>query len=249
MVIIFFFFGLLIGSFLNVCIYRLPQGKSIVSPPSRCPKCRARLRLWDLIPVLSWVWLQGKCRYCHASVAARYALVELLTGVLFLWAFSVVGLSLELIKALIFISFLIIITFIDIDHQLILDKVLLVMAGAGVVINLFIGAPMPDLVSMLLAAAAGGGVLLVIAVLTRGGMGGGDIKLMAVLGLWLGWPHIIIVMFGSFIIGGIAGVLLMLLKLKGRRDYIPFGPFIALAAFLTMLYGLDILLWYFKRFL
>lgn len=243
------FLGLIIGSFLNVCIYRLPQNQSIISPPSHCPQCGERLRPWDLFPILSWLLLRGKCRYCASPIAGRYALVELLTGLLFVLCFSVVGLSFELIKALIFVSFLIVVTFIDLDHQLILDKVLIWMAGAGVIINFWIGFPMPGALNMLLAATVGGGVLLLIAVLTRGGMGGGDIKFMAVLGLWLGWPYILIVLLLSFIIGGVAGVGLVLFKLRGRKDFIPFGPFIAIATLITLLYGLDILFWYTHRFL
>lgn len=247
--LVLFFLGTVIGSFLNVCIYRLPQEQSIVSPPSHCPQCGERLRPWDLIPVLSWLFLRGKCRYCASSVSGRYTIVEMLTGLLFLLCFLVVGLSFELIKALIFASFLIIITFVDLDHQLILDRVLIWMAGAGVIINLWIGAPMPGALNMLLAAAAGGGVLLLIAVLTRGGMGGGDIKFMAVLGLWLGWPYIIMVLLLSFVIGGAAGLVLILFKLRGRKDFIPFGPFIAIAAFITLLYGLDIMFWYTGSFM
>lgn len=244
-----FIFGLVIGSFLNVCIFRLPEGQSILSPPSRCPHCGEHLRPWDLFPVLSWLLLRGKCRYCASPVSGRYAIVELLTGLLFLICFSVVGLSFELIKALIFASFLIVITFIDLDHQLILDKVLIWMAGAGVIINLWLGFPMPGALNMLLAAAVGGGVLLLIAVLTRGGMGGGDIKFMAVLGLWLGWPYILVVLLLSFIIGGVAGLLLLLFKVRGRKDFIPFGPFIAIAAYITLIFGVDILFWYMHRFL
>lgn len=247
--IFFIVVGTIIGSFLNVCIYRLPQNQSIISPPSHCPQCGERLRPWDLFPVLSWLLLRGKCRYCAAPVSGRYAIVELLTGLFFLLCFSIVGLSFELIKALIFASFLIVITFIDLDHQLILDKVLIWMAGAGVIINLWIGTPMPGALNMLLAAAVGGGVLLLIAVLTRGGMGGGDIKFMAVLGLWLGWPYIIMVLLLSFVIGGVAGLLLIVFKLRGRKDFIPFGPFIAIAALITLLYGLDIIFWYTGSFM
>jgi leader peptidase (prepilin peptidase)/N-methyltransferase len=247
--IFFLTFGLIIGSFLNVCIYRLPQNQSIITPPSHCPQCQQRLQLWDLIPSLSWLWLRGKCRYCRAPISGRYAFVELLTGILFLVCFIIVGWSLELIKALILTSFLIVITFIDIDHQLILDKILIWMAGIGVAINVFIGPPVPGILNMLLAAAVGGGVLLLIAVLTRGGMGGGDVKFMAVLGLWLGWPYVLSTMLLSFVIGGIMGVLLLLFKLKGRKDFIPFGPFIAVAAYITFLYGTDILFWYMRSFM
>ena len=245
----FVLLGLTIGSFINVCILRLPKGLSIVSPPSHCYSCNKRLGTLDLVPVLSYLFNCGRCRYCQNEYSVRYTLIELLTGGVFVWCFLVFGFYSVLIKALFFSSFLIVITFIDIDHQLILDKVLIWMAGAGVAINLWLGPPAPDLWSMLLAAAVGGGVMLLIAVLTRGGMGGGDIKFMAVLGLWLGWPYILITMLLSFIIGGVVGLLLLVLKRKGRKDFIPFGPFIAIAAYITFLYGIDILMWYFRSFL
>lgn len=245
----FLIIGIIVGSFLNVCIWRLPMGYSVWNPPSHCPQCSERLRPWDLVPIISWLFLRGKCRYCASPISGRYALVELVTGLLFLLCFYIVGFSFELIKALILTSFLIVITFIDLDHQLILDKVLMWMAGAGVAINLFTGLPMPGIWHMLLAAAVGGGFMLIVAVLTRGGMGGGDIKFMAVLGLWLGWPYILLTMLLSFVIGGVVGLLLLLLKRKGRKDFIPFGPFIAAAAYVTFLYGTDILRWYLQYFL
>ncbi|HWR43651.1 prepilin peptidase [Sporomusa sp.] len=235
--------GLIVGSFLNVCIYRLPQNKSIIRPPSHCIQCNMRLHLCDLVPVISYLFLRGKCRYCGTSVPPRYVVVEIITGVLFLWCFQVVGLGPELIKVLTFTSFLIVITFIDYDHQLILDKVLIWFFVAGVGINLYIG--YPTISDMLTASLTGGGLLLIIAVITRGGMGGGDIKFVAALGLWLGLKLTLLTLFLSFIIGGIGGALLLLLKLKSRKDFIPFGPFIALGAFVSMMYGYDLIRWYF----
>ncbi|MEG6584047.1 prepilin peptidase [Dendrosporobacter sp. 1207_IL3150] len=254
--------GLLIGSFLNVCIYRLPKGESVVFPSSYCYSCKSNLKLFDLIPVASWLMLFGKCRYCNTQISIRYPLVELLTGILFSVCFLKLDITLELTKALILTSFLIVITFIDYDHQLILDKVVIWLAGAGVVINLILNninqilssfdiqtsfivsyTSIPD---MLLGALLGGGLLLLIAVASRGGMGGGDIKFAAALGLWLGWKFTLMTLLISFILGGVFGVIILALKLKGRKDYIPFGPFIAAGAFISYLYGIDILKLYIR---
>ena len=242
-----FILGLLIGSFLNVCIYRIPAGQSIIHPPSHCGACNTRLRPWDLIPLLSYAFLQGRCRYCQARVAIRYPLVELLTGLVFVWSYTVIGLAPQLAGALVLSSFLIIIIFIDYDHQLILDKVLVWLAGAGVAINLYTG--QTGLLDMLLGAVLGGGVLLVIAVVSKGGMGGGDIKFLAALGLWLGVTLTVRTLFLSFLFAGVGGGLLLLLKIKGRKDRIPFGPYIAAAAWLAVLYGEDIIRWYWRQFL
>ncbi|EAX47870.1 peptidase A24A domain protein [Thermosinus carboxydivorans Nor1] len=242
-----FILGLIIGSFLNVCIYRLPLGASIVTPPSHCFACGTRLKFWDLIPVISYIALRGRCRYCGAAFSLRYLLVELLTAFLFTWCFQVTGLGPELIKALIFISFLIVVAFIDYDHQLILDKVLIWLGGAGVFINLGLG--FTGLTDMIAGSLLGGGLLLVIAIASRGGMGGGDIKFAACLGLWLGWKLTLLALFLSFLLGGVGGIVLLTLKRKGRKDFIPFGPFLALGAFFAGLYGWQILRWYFQHFM
>ena len=240
--LLIFIFGLLIGSFLNVCIYRLPQNQSIVTPPSHCTTCSTRLKPWDLIPVISYLLSKGRCRYCGSAFSPRYAIVELLTAFLFAWCFQIFGPTPELIKALILTSFFIVITFIDYDHQLILDKVLLWLSGTGVVINLWLGSVTP--LDMLIAGLIGGGLLLIIALVSRGGMGGGDIKFAAALGLCFGWQYLLLTLLLSFIIGGIGGVLLLVCKIKGRKDFIPFGPFIALGALVSLLYGNHIINWY-----
>ena len=234
--------GIIIGSFLAICIYRLPQNQSIVTPTSHCLHCNTKLKVWDLIPILSYLLLRGKCRYCGKPYSSRYAVVELITGLLFLWCYQIVGWSPDLLKVLIFTAFLIVITFIDYDHQLILDKVLLWFAGVGVAINLCSG--YPHIADMVIAALVGGGLLLLVAVLTSGGMGGGDIKFVAVLGLWLGVKLVMVALLLAFIIGGVGGALLLIFKVKGRKDFIPFGPFIASGAFISILYGSKLVWWY-----
>ena len=137
------------------------------------------------------------------------------------------------------------ITFIDYDHQLILDKVLLWLSGTGVVINLWLGSVQP--LDMLIASLLGGGLLLIIAVVSRGGMGGGDIKFAAALGLCFGWQYLLLTLLLSFVIGGIGGLLLIVCKIKSRKDFIPFGPFIAMGALFSLLYGNDMIMWYISK--
>ncbi|GBG54883.1 type 4 prepilin-like proteins leader peptide-processing enzyme [Sporomusaceae bacterium FL31] len=257
--------GFCIGSFLNVCIYRLPHGQSINQPRSHCMNCNTMLKTLDLIPILSWLILGGRCRNCGTPITFRYPAVELLTGILFIFCFNEFHLGPELFKALILTSFLIVITYIDYDHQLILDKVVIWLAGTGVVINLFTNyinvlanyagittffyVEYTSMVDMLLGALIGGGLLLIIAMASRGGMGGGDIKFAAALGLWLGWQYTLMTLLLAFILGGVFGVIILALKIRGRKDVIPFGPFIAIGAWISLLYGVDLLKLYIRWFL
>ena len=238
-----FFFGLLIGSFLNVCIWRLPREESIIRPGSHCPACSTVLGARDLVPVLSWLFLRGKCRFCGVKISARYPAVELLTGGLFLVTYLHYGLTPGLVAALVFSSFMVAITFIDLDHQIILDGMLALLAVCGLGLQLWTGSV--GCVSMLIGAGVGGGLLLLLAILSRGGMGGGDVKFAAALGFWLGWPGILLGLFLGFVLGGLISVLLLVTRLRGRKDFIPFGPFIAIGAWIALLYGRRILDWYF----
>ena len=238
-----FIFGLLIGSFLNVCIWRLPREESIIRPGSHCPACSTLLGARDLVPVLSWIFLRGKCRFCNEAVSARYPLVEILTGVLFLWCFHQYGLTPEFGAAMVFSAFMVAITFIDLDHQIILDGMLALLAVSGLVLQWWTGAL--GVVSMLIGALVGGGLLLLLAILSGGGMGGGDVKFAAALGFWLGWPGTLLGLFIGFVLGGFISGLLLVTRLRGRKDFIPFGPFIAIGAWIALLHGKAILNWYF----
>lgn len=234
-----FVLGLLIGSFLNVCIYRLPNEESIVTPPSHCGSCGHQLGALDLVPVFSWLFLKGKCRYCGAKVSARYALVELLTAGLFGILGNHYGLTLELLFMLVFTSIFVVIFFIDLDHSIIPDE--LVVAGflntaAYLGWGWYSGTLMFNPLDQGLGFLIGGGLYLLLAVITKGGMGGGDIKLMAMLGAWLGTAGVLWVVLLSSNIGAVVSLGLMALKIKGRKDFIPFGPFIVIAAMLVMLY-------------
>ena len=237
--------GLCTGSFLNVCIYRLPRNQSIILPSSYCPTCNTPLKPYELIPVVSYLLQGGICRYCKQAISLRYMVVELITGLLFLWCFHSVQSDCEFLQLLIFSSFLTVIAFIDYDHQLILDKVLIWFAVTGVAINLYTGNL--HLHDMAAAGIAGGGFLFAIAMLTRGGIGGGDIKFAAALGLWLGLKYTALTLFLSFVTGGTGSLILLLAKVKGRKEFIPFGPFIAVGAFISALYGDGILQWYLQN--
>lgn len=256
--IFIFILGLLWGSFLNVCIYRLPLNQSVSYPNSQCTTCKHTLNIVDLIPLVSWLFLKGKCRYCNEQISKRYIVVELLTGILFIGVYLILGWDLELVRACSLISFLIVITYIDYDYQLILNKVLSAMGLFGIFIHVLfksiepihtygqtlIGLPVDGL-DLLLGFFLGGGLLFLIMVLSHGGMGGGDVKFAAVLGLWFGWQYCLLILFIAFLLGGLIGTVLIIAQIKGRKDYIAFGPFIAVAALISYIYGAEFLRLYF----
>ncbi len=242
----YFVIGLVVGSFLNVCIYRLPEGKSIVSPPSACGSCGHRLGLLDMIPVLSYILLRGKCRYCGMPYSPRYALVELLTGCLFALCgfYYLPGIPLALV--FVFVASLVVLTFVDFDHQIILDEVLLLMLGCGAAYVFFTTGDYWDAVY---GMGFAGGLMLLIFILSRGGMGAGDVKLCFVLGLWLGLKASIVCLMLSFIFGGVIGVFLLATGIKGRKDPIPFGPFLCLGAYISLLFSPYLIYYYWRLFI
>ncbi len=235
--------GLLIGSFLNVCIYRIPENKSISYPPSHCLKCKTRLRPMDLIPVFSYLFTKGKCRYCGEKISPQYPIVEMISGIIYLLLFLKFGQTIFFIKYAILASLLIVIAFIDLKHQIIPDGLIILGFIIGFIFNILI-TPRTSFIQGIMGLLIGGGLFLIIAVVTNGAMGGGDIKLMGVLGFALGWKYILLIAFLSFVIGALISIFLLIFKIKGRKDYIPFGPFISISAFITMLYGTKIISWY-----
>ncbi|WP_306535984.1 A24 family peptidase [Geobacter sp.] len=242
-----FLLGAAVGSFLNVCIYRLPAGESIVSPPSRCPACGARIRPWHNIPILGWLILGGKCRDCGAPISPRYPFVELLNGLLTLALFLKFGPSPTFLVLFVFCSALVAITFIDLDHQIIPD----VISLPGIVVGFACSFVLPWLgwKSSLMGIVAGGGSLFLVAWLyelfaKKEGMGGGDIKLLAMMGAFLGWRSVPFIIFASSLIGSVVGVTLMLIQKKDGKLAIPFGPFLAAGAVLYIFYGKAIITWY-----
>ena len=243
MIIFITLFGLMIGSFLNVCIYRIPRNESISFPPSHCTSCGHKLGPADLVPLFSYMFLRGRCRYCGERISVRYPLVEALGGAAFLLCYIRFGLTVESIKYALLICVLISVTFIDGDHGIIPGKLMIFAAISGIILNLIGHKFNAGLLSYLYGALLGGGVIMLIVLLT-GGMGGGDIQLMAVVGLFLGFKRCALSLLLSFIIGGLAGALLLLTKKKSRRDYIPFGPWISAAAVIGIFFGDSIVNWY-----
>lgn len=235
MAFLVFVLGLVIGSFLNVCIYRIPHRENIVYGTSRCPHCHNSLGPQDLIPLLSYLLLKGRCRYCRHPISRRYPLVEFLTGIVFYLTYAAIGFQPLLIKYLVLFSILIVITFIDIDHRLILNQ--LVIPVLIWLIGWQLLAPELYWWQSLAGALLGGGILLAIAVISKGGMGGGDIKLMFAAGLGLGGGSTILALFIAFVTGAVGGGLLLVSGIKQRREPIPFGPFLALGIFIASLWG------------
>ena len=231
--------GLCIGSFINVVIYRLPRGESIVTGRSHCPNCARVIAWYDLVPLLSYLVLGGRCRSCRAAISGRYPLVESLTAVLFLIIYLHYGLQITLVKYLFLASLLIAVSFIDIDHFFIPNRLVLAGIICGVVFCFFV--PDVSIWSALLGAATTGGFLLLVALLSRGGMGTGDIKLGLVTGLFLGWPMGLTGLMIGVCLGGFLGIILLVTKIKGRKDPVPFGPFIALGTLIAVLWGAQIL--------
>lgn len=234
--------GAMAGSFANVAIYRLPRRESLVAPRSRCPHCGHQIRARDNVPLLSFLWLRGRCRDCGQPISWRYPLVELLTAALFLAAWWWFGLSVSALRAVIFSLIMVIVIFVDLDHRLIPNA----LTYPGLVVGLLLAwadGPRGFLVS--LAAALGAGALFfLIAVVSRGGMGGGDIKLAAVMGAFLGWPVIAAALFVSFLLGGLVGMVLLATRKRGRKDPIPFGPFLAAGGLAALFWGESLVRWY-----
>lgn len=235
--LLIFALGACVGSFLNVCVYRLPHDQSIITPPSHCTACKRRLKPIDLIPLLSYFLLRGKCRFCGKKISARYPWVEFLTGLIFLLIKLQFGLSAFWAYA-IFASLLIVIFFIDLKHLVILDELCYLGITVGLVHNLILG----SILSSLAGAALGFGLLWLIGWLgkkyyKKEALGEGDLKLAAMLGAFLGWEQILLVIFLAYLLGAIAGLMLLGLKIKKMDEYIPFGPALAAGAFIAMFWG------------
>jgi len=244
-----FILGLLIGSFLNVCIYRIPREESIAYPPSHCTSCGSNIKSYDLIPVISWIFLRGKCRNCGQKISIRYALVELATAILFLLTYYQYGVSIFLLRYLILIPFLIVIAMIDYDTMEVYTTTTWLAIAMGTVllgVNFYLGEP---LVTYVYGALLGGGTIIIIILLSKlilgtEGMGWGDAEICGLCGLFLGFKLTLMMMFFSFIIGGVIGVYLLKFKKKNGRSEMPFGPSIIIATFLIIIWGDKILNWY-----
>ena len=243
-----FLLGLAIGSFLNVCIYRIPRETLSIHSPRRsfCPECNTPISPYDNIPVLSYLLLRGKCRYCQATISILYPLVELATAGIFLFLYYRFGLTLEFLLALVFVSVLLPISVIDAQHYIIPNTLIVtgLILGFGIVCAIaYQRADVWYLLIRLIGAVAGGMALWLVAVigsavLRKTAMGSGDIKLMALNGLFLGaWPELAMVIAFSALSGAIVGTTLIISGVKSRQSPIPYGPFLAGAAVLVLLWG------------
>mgnify|MGYP001430220774 CR=1 FL=1 len=242
-----FILGSSIGSFLNVCIYRVPNGESIVSPPSSCPKCKNRLRWYHNIPVLGYAFLGGRCGFCGLPISLRYPFVEILTGALFLLVFYYFCFCPLSFVYWLFLSLLIVVSFIDLDHQVIPDVISIPGIFLGLICSFLI--PWIDWFDSFLGAFLGAAILLSIALLYkylvgRDGMGMGDVKLLAMLGSFLGWKSIFPIVFLASLIGTVIGVPLMMARRQTGALALPFGPFLAFAATIYLFWGEAIIQWY-----
>jgi leader peptidase (prepilin peptidase)/N-methyltransferase len=245
--------GLMIGSFLNVVVYRVPLGRSIVSPPSACPSCASRIRARDNVPVLSWLILRGRCRDCAAPISARYPLVEAGTAGAFAGVAGVVGPVWVLPAYWVATATAIALALVDLDHRRIPNAIL--FPGLAISWLLLVPGSLIDGDPWGLVRAAGGaaayfGLLLVVALAARGGFGFGDVKLALLLGTYLAyrdWETLAVGVFGGFVVGGVAGGFLLLSRRAGRKDAMPFGPAMVIGAAVALVWGTAIADWYLHR--
>jgi leader peptidase (prepilin peptidase)/N-methyltransferase len=240
--IIAFVLGSVIGSFANVCIHRIPWRQSLVFPGSHCPHCQQAIRAWHNVPLLSYLWLGGRCAYCKVTISWRYPLVELLCALLYVFLYHQFGFSVQSLVFTLLVTALLIVSCIDLEHKIVPDAISLPGILIGLFASLFL-TPVGGLNAMA-GVGLGGGLFFLVAVLSRGGMGGGDIKLIAMIGAFLGWQAVLIKIFLGAFCGALVGLSLMLLKKKGRKDPLPFGPFLAMGALLAMVWEQDLLHWY-----
>ena len=238
--------GLAIGSFLNVCIHRVPRHASIAHPPSSCPNCGYRLRWIDNIPIASYAALGGRCRGCRAPISIRYPIVEIVTMVIFVVHYLVFGPDILLVPRLLFACILIVLFAIDLEHHLLPNVITL----PGIVVGLAFSAMLPPgLVDALIGAAAGGGILWLIGEAYyrysgQEGMGGGDVKMLAMIGAFLGWQAVILTLVLSSVVGALVGVIVIAVQRGGMKYALPYGTFLSLAALTASLFGARIIAWY-----
>jgi leader peptidase (prepilin peptidase)/N-methyltransferase len=238
-----FVIGLCIGSFLNVCIYRIPKEESIASPPSHCGHCGTTIMALDLIPIFSYLFLRGKCRYCKKKISIRYPLVELTTALLVTAVYLEYGLSFIFLKYSMLVIMLILIGMIDFDTTDVYFKTTLTGTIFGLVFLVY-GCYLGFGVKQFLFGAVVGGASIAAVILLTKGMGWGDAEICLMSGLFLGFKLTLFMLFVSIVLGGLIGLILIIFKIKSRKDYIPFGPFIALGAIFTVFFGDKVIQWY-----
>lgn len=251
-------FGSAIGSFLNVCIDRLPTGRSLLRPPSHCETCQHPLSPKDLIPVFSYLWLRRRCRYCHAPIPSRPFWVEVGSAFLFAFTYWHYGLSVDFAVVAFYGCLFIVLGVIDLEHELILNKIVYPAAVVALVISIFrpppgiidISLPWPllGMVNGVIGGAIGFVFLLIPLLIYPKGMGWGDVKMAGLIGLVTGSRLVLVALLMGVILGGLVAGILLLLKIKKRKEAIPFGPFLSLATMATLVWGSGILNWYLGLF-
>lgn len=231
----YFVLGLVVGGFINKCIHRIQEGKSVLYPPSRCRACGRPAGLRYMEPAANYVFLNGKCRYCGDRIPPVFPVVELATAALYIFAFYRFGNGIVFFKSLVLMPVLLVAAIIDLKEQIIPDSLVVFGLVSGTLFALAGGSRL--IRDAVLGAAAGGGILLVIVLVSKGGMGWGDVKLSTVIGLFLGWQSTLVALYISFISGGVVSLLLLFTGKKGRKDPVPFGPFLGGSAALALLFG------------
>lgn len=230
--------GLFSGSFINICIHRIPSGKPLLTPLPQCPSCRTRLMPIDLIPIASYIILRGNCRYCGASISPRYPFIEFLTALLFLLVYFKIGAGTVLIKYILVTALLLLVTFIDLDYYIIPNSLVLAGLIAGAIFL-----PLTrehTLISALSGIIFTAGFLLLLNIVSRGGMGMGDVKYGAFIGIILGWPLSLLAVFLACLTAGLTGAILLITRCKRGKDPIPFGPFLSMGTFISFMWGENI---------
>ena len=257
LIIIFAILGVSLGSFLNVCIDRLPAKGSLLSPPSHCDACQRRLAVKDLVPIFSFLWLRGRCRYCHAPVPKRVLGVEIITGAIFGYLAWQHGLSPGLGITIFYCSIFIILMLIDWEHGILPNRIIYPSMIVAVIFSIRLSGSVdtslvgntviflpPKIAQAGIGAGIGLGLALLVVLVSRGGMGFGDVKMAGLIGLVTGFPMVFFNLILAAIIGGVAALILIVGKKKKRRESIPFGPALSVATIITLLWGTDILSWY-----
>jgi len=249
--ILFFLAGIILGSFYNVCIYRIPRDQSVAFPASHCTSCGHALSSADLVPVFSWIFLRGICRYCKSKISVRYPLVESLTGMIFAGIYLVSGITMTTAFNLVFASLMIIITFIDIDFGIIPDR--FIITGTILAVVKFFVVKDLNWTEVVIGGVIGGGVLLLVDLAGRifykkEGMGLGDVKLMLMAGAYLGYANTIVALLGAIWIGAIAGIIILRSNRTREDNYMAFGPFLALGSLIALFGGKQIIQFYLSLF-
>ena len=241
--------GLVVGSFLNVCVFRLPEGQSVITPRSQCPHCQQPIAWFDNIPLFSYIWLGRRCRHCQGAISLRYPILELMNGLGYVGIVATFGWTWVAGVYAVFFSALLVVAWIDLDHLIIPD----VISLPGIVMGLVAAATVLPigLVNAVVGVVLGGGILWGLAILSpymfgKEGLGGGDIKLLAMIGAFLGWQSALLTLMLASVTGAVVGIGLLVCKVMERGHYIPFGPFLVFGALVSLFFKADLVQWYIR---